>query len=381
MSLQFRSLEYPQVKHCVKIVTIKLLPAGTSSSQVKLLLLTLMNKNTIMTRLCVATVAIVSSALPLTAATTINGSGATFPAPLYLRWASAFIKANPDSIVNYQGVGSGAGVKDFIAGLTDFGASDVAMSDEEIAKVGGNVLMLPATAGTIVLGYNIPGVATGLKLSRDAYIGILLGTIKLWNDPLIVKDNPDLKLLNLPIIVVARSDGSGTTAVFTTHLVSVSADFKTKVGSGKSVTWPVGVAGKGNDGVTALIKSTPGAIGYVEFGYAVHNNLAMVTLQNKAGNFIIPTIESGAATLASVILPENLRAFITDPEGANDYPIATFTWMLVKKSYPVADKGAAVKAFVNYGLTTGQSVAPELGYVTLPDDVVKKVLAALESVK
>lgn len=340
-----------------------------------------MNKNTILTRLCVATIAIVSSALPLTAATTINGSGATFPAPLYLRWASAFIKANPDSIVNYQGVGSGAGVKDFITGLTDFGASDVAMSDEEIAKVGGNVLMLPATAGTIVLGYNIPGVATGLKLSRDAYSGIFLGTIKLWNDPLIVKDNPDLKLLNLPIIVVARSDGSGTTAVFTTHLVSVSADFKTKVGSGKSVTWPVGVAGKGNDGVTALIKSTPGAIGYVEFGYAVHNNLAMVTLQNKAGNFIIPTIESGAATLASVILPENLRAFITDPEGANDYPIATFTWMLVKKSYPVADKGAAVKAFVNYGLTTGQSVAPELGYITLPDAVVKKVLGALESVK
>lgn len=340
-----------------------------------------MNKKTILTRLCVATIAIVSSALPLTAATTINGSGATFPAPLYLRWASAFIKANPDSIVNYQGVGSGAGVKDFIAGLTDFGASDVAMSDEEIAKVGGNVLMLPATAGTIVLGYNIPGVATGLKLSRDAYIGIFLGTIKLWNDPLIVKDNPDLKLPNLPIIVVARSDGSGTTAVFTTHLVSVSADFKTKVGSGKSVTWPVGVAGKGNDGVTALIKSTPGAIGYVEFGYAVHNNLAMVTLQNKAGNFIIPTIESGAATLASVTLPENLRAFITDPEGANDYPIATFTWMLVKKSYPAADKCAAVKAFVNYGLTTGQSVAPELGYITLPDAVVKKVLAALESVK
>ena len=335
---------------------------------------------TILTRLIPAAVALASYVMPLSAAMTINGSGATFPAPLYLRWASDFKKANPETTVNYQGVGSGAGVKDFIAGLTDFGASDVAMSDEEIAKAGGNVLLLPATAGTIVLAYNIPGVQGGLKLSRDAYIGILLGTVKSWNDPVIAKDNPDLKLPNLPVTVVARSDGSGTTAVFTSHLDAVSADFKTKVGSGKSVTWPVGVAGKGNDGVTALIKQTPGAIGYVEFGFAVNNKLSMASLQNKSGNFIAPTIESGAATLASINLPENFRAFITDPEGAND-PIASFTWLLVKKSYPAADKAAAVKAFVNYGLTTGQSVAPELGYIALPDSVVKKVQAALETVK
>ena len=336
---------------------------------------------TILTRIIPAAAVLATSVMPLSAAITINGSGATFPAPLYLRWASDFKKANPDTTVNYQGVGSGAGVKDFVAGLTDFGASDVAMSDEEIAKAGGNVLLLPATAGTIVLAYNVPGVQGGLKLSRDAYIGILLGTVKTWNDPLIAKDNPDLKLPNLPVTVVARSDGSGTTAVFTAHLDAVSADFKTKVGSGKSVTWPVGVAGKGNDGVTALIKQTPGAIGYVEFGYAVHNSLTMASLQNKSGNFIVPTIESGAATLASVILPENFRAFITDPEGAQDYPIATFTWLLVKKSYPAADKASAVKAFVKYGLTAGQSVAPELGYITLPESVVTKVLAALDSVK
>jgi phosphate transport system substrate-binding protein len=315
------------------------------------------------------------------ASVTISGSGATFPAPLYLRWASDFKKTAPDATVNYQGVGSGAGVKDFLSGLTDFGASDVAMSDAEIAKAGGNVLLLPATAGTIVLAYNIPGIEAGLKLSRDAYIGILLGTVKTWNDPLIAKNNADLKLPNLPITVVSRSDGSGTTAVFTSHLDAVSADFKTKVGSGKSVTWPVGVAGKGNDGVTALIKQTPGAIGYVEFGYAANNKLTAAALQNKAGNFITPTIESGATTLASVNLPENFRAFITDPEGANDYPIATFTWLLVKKNYASADKAAAVKAFVTYGLTTGQTVAPELGYITLPDSVAKKVLAALETVK
>lgn len=340
-----------------------------------------MTKHTIFTCLSLLGATITTSVMPATAATTINGSGSSFAAPIITRWGIDFQKAHPETRINYQSVGSGAGVTQFISGLTDFGASDVAMTDGEIAKAGGNVLMLPATAGTIVLAYNILGVPSGLKLSRDAYTGILLGTIKSWNDPLIVKDNPDFKLPNLPITVVARSDGSGTTGVFTAHLAAVSADFKSKVGSGKSVTWPVGVAGKGNEGVTASIKQTPGAIGYVEFGYAVNNKMSMASLQNKAGNFITPTIESGAATLASVILPENFRAFITDPEGGNDYPIASFSWLLVKRNYDSADKAAAVKAFLIYGLTTGQSVAPELGYITLPDSVVKKVEAALESVK
>ena len=283
--------------------------------------------------------------------------------------------------MNYQSVGSGAGIKQFSDGITDFGASDVAMSDAEITKVNGNVLMLPATAGTIVFAYNVTGVPTGLKLTREAYVGILLGTVKSWNDPQIAKNNPGFKLPNLPITVAVRSDGSGTTGVFTAHLANISPDFAGKVGSGKSVTWPVGVAAKGNEGVTAVIKQTPGAIGYVEFGYAENNKLSMAALQNKAGNFITPTIESGAATLASVIFPENLRAFITDPEGANDYPIASFTWLLVKKTYTDAAKAAAVKAFVAYGLTTGQAVAPELGYITLPESVVTKVQAALATVK
>jgi len=312
---------------------------------------------------------------------TINGSGATFPAPLYMRWASDFKKSNPDVTVNYQGVGSGAGVKQFTDGITDFGASDVAMSDAEIAKVSDNVLLLPATAGTIVLAYNLPEVPAGLKLSRQAVVGILLGTVKTWNDPLIAKENPDAKLPATPVTVVTRADGSGTTAVFTAHIAAISPDFATKVGAGKQVTWPVGVSGKGNDGVTALIKQTPGAIGYVEYGYAANNKLSMSSLQNKSGNFIAPTIESGAATLASVTLPANFRAFITDPEGANDYPIATFTWLLVKKSYTDAAKASAIKAFVKYGLTTGQQAAPELGYITLPSTVAEKVLAALDSVK
>jgi len=312
---------------------------------------------------------------------TLNGSGATFPAPLYIRWASDFKKSNPDITVNYQGVGSGAGVKQFTDGITDFGASDVAMSDAEIAKVSDNVLLLPATAGTIVMAYNLPGVPAGLKLSRQAVAGILLGTIKVWNDPLIAKENPDAKLPSTPVTVVTRADGSGTTAVFTAHIAAINPDFATKVGSGKQVTWPVGVSGKGNDGVTALIKQTPGAIGYVEYGYAVNNKLTMASLENKSGNFVAPTIESGAATLASVTLPANFRAFITDPEGANDYPIATFTWFLVKKTYADAAKAAAIKAFVKYGLTVGQQAAPELGYITLPASVVEKVTAALQAVK
>lgn len=313
---------------------------------------------------------------------TINGSGATFPAPLYMRWASDFKKSNPDATVNYQGVGSGAGVKQFTDGITDFGASDVAMSDAEIAKVSDNVLLLPASAGTIVLAYNIPGVPAGLKLSRQAVAGILLGSLKVWNDPLIAKENPDSKLPSIPVTVVTRADGSGTTAVFTAHIAATSPEFLSKVGPpDKSVQWPVGVSGKGNDGVTALIKQTPGAIGYVEYGYAVNNKLTMASLQNKSGNFVAPTIESGAATLASVALPANFRAFITDPEGANDYPIATFTWLLVKKTYTDAAKAAAIKAYVNYGLTTGQQAAPELGYISLPASVVEKVTAALQTVK
>jgi phosphate transport system substrate-binding protein len=255
------------------------------------------------------------------------------------------------------------------------------MSDAEISKVSDNVLLLPATAGTIVLAYNLPGVPAGLKLSRQAVAGILLGTVKVWNDPLIAKENPDAKLPSTPVTVVTRADGSGTTAVFTAHIAAVSPEFKDKVGSGKQVTWPVGVSGKGNDGVTALIKQTPGAIGYVEYGYAANNKLTMASLQNKSGNYVAPTIESGAATLASVALPANFRAFINDPDGANDYPIATFTWLLVKKTYTDAAKAAAVKAFVNYGLTTGQQAAPELGYITLPSSVVEKVLAALQAVK
>lgn len=331
--------------------------------------------------LLAAAVLVASASLNLGAATAINGSGATFPAPLYMRWASDFKKTDPNVTVNYQGIGSGAGVTQFIQGITDFGASDVAMKDEEISQAKHNAVMIPATAGSIVLAYNVPGVQSGLKLTRAAYIGILVGNITKWNDPEIAKANPGVNLPSLPITVVSRSDASGTTAVFTGHCAEVSSEFKEKVGSGKSVTWPVGVAGKGNDGVTALIKGTPGAIGYVEFGFAANNKLSMAQLQNKGGNFIAPSVESATTTLASVKLPGDLRAFIYDPKGANDYPIVTFTWLLVKKQYADPSKAAAVKAFVTYALTKGQAIAPQLGYVPLPAEVVTKAQAALETVK
>jgi len=329
----------------------------------------------------IAAVAMTASLTTITsqAGVSISGAGASFPAPLYQRWAQEFAKSTGIQ-VNYQSIGSGAGVKNFIAGIVDFGASDSAMKDEELSKVKGGALMIPATAGSIVLAYNLPGV-TELKLSRDAYVGIFLAKITKWNDPAIAKTNPGVNLPNLPITIATRSDGSGTTFVFTQHLSEINAEFKDKVGTDKAATWPAGVAGKGNEGVTALIKQTPGTIGYVEYGYAVNNKMPMAALQNRSGQFIAPTPESGASTLASVKLPGNLREWPKDPKGAQDYPIATFTWLLVYKSYADATKGDAVKKFVAYGLTDGQKLAPQLGYIQLPAEVVAKAQAALATVK
>lgn len=327
-----------------------------------------------------ATIAIATAGfLPSTAsAEQLSGAGASFPAPLYQRWAVEFNKLNPDIQVNYQSVGSGAGVKQFIQEVVNFGASDAAMTDEEMAKVKRGVQLLPATAGSIVVAYNLPGIES-LKLSREDVIGIFMGTITKWNDKKIADANPGVALPDMPINVAYRSDGSGTTFVFTKHLAAISPEFDKEIGSDKTVPWPVGVGGKGNEGVTALIKQTPGTVGYVEYGYAKHNGLNMASLQNKSGNYVAPTEESAAATLASVELPENFRIWPADPTGANDYPIVTFTWLLLYKEYPNKDTLAALKKFVKYGLTDGQQFSSELGYVPLPQPVVDKCLAALEN--
>ena len=329
-----------------------------------------------------ASLIIIASAIFATSATAqqLSGAGATFPAPLYQRWAVEYNKLHPAVQVNYQAVGSGAGVKQFIQGTIDFGASDAAMSDEEIAKVKQGAVMIPATAGSIVIAFSLPDVKD-LKLSRDAYVAIFLGKVAKWNDPAIAKDNPGVKLPDLPINVAVRSDGSGTTFVFTKHLAAINKDFADEVGSDKSVTWPVGAGGKGNEGVTALIKQTPGTVGYVEYGYAVNNGLSMASLQNKSGNFVKPTDASGAATLANVTFPENLRVWPEDPSGAEDYPVATFTWLLLYKKYSDAAKLKALKDFVVYGLTDGQKFSAELGYIPLPPAVVEKSKAALASIE
>jgi phosphate transport system substrate-binding protein len=313
---------------------------------------------------------------------TLNASGATFPAPLYQRWFSEYNKLHPDVRVNYQGVGSGAGIKSFTDGLTDFGASDAAMSDKEIAAVTtGGVLLLPMTAGSIVISYNLPGVTQSIQLPRDVYPAIFLGDIKRWNDPKIVAANPGVTLPDMPITVASRADGSGTTYNFTGHLSTISPDFKTKIGQGKQVKFP-GVAGKGNDGVAALIKQTPGTIGYVEYGYAQLTQLPMATLQNQAGKFVAPSPDSGSAALAQVPLPANLRAFITDPTGDASYPIVTYTWWLVHSDYSSKPGDAdAIKALAAWCLTDGQKLSSELGYLPLPDSVVTKVQAAATQIK
>ncbi len=326
---------------------------------------------------------LVASAILATSAMAqqLSGAGASFPAPIYQRWASDFRKVNSGVQVNYQSVGSGAGVKQFTQGTVDFGASDAAMSDEEIAKVAQGVVLLPVTAGSIVVAYNLPEVKD-LKLTREALAGIFLGKVTKWNDPLIAKANEGVKLPDLPISVAKRSDGSGTTFVFSKHLAAISPEFKEDIGVDKSTdAWPVGVGGKGNEGVTALVKQAPGAVGYVEYGFAAHNGLSMASLQNKSGNFVKPTPESGAATLEHVELPANLRIWPDDPSGAQDYPIATFTWLMLYKKYPDAAKLKALKEFVTYGITEGQKVAPELGYIPLPAPVVEKCKAALATVE
>ena len=310
----------------------------------------------------------------------LSGAGATFPAPLYQRWAVEYNKQVPGIKVNYQSVGSGAGVKNFLQGVVDFGASDAAMTDEEMAKAPRGAVLVPATAGSVVLAYNLEGVPD-LKLTREAMAGIFLGTIKKWNDPAIVAANPDVPLPAQAINVAYRSDGSGTTFVFTQHLAAISPEFDEQVGFDKSVTFPVGVGGKGNEGVTALVKQTPGTIGYVEFGYAEQNKLSVASLQNKAGNFVAPTPESGAAALASVELPENLRIWPVDPDAPEAYPITTFSWLLLSRKYDDAAKLKALKDFVTYGLTEGQSYAIALGYIPLPETVVAKANAALSTIE
>ncbi|KGF73017.1 phosphate ABC transporter substrate-binding protein [Neosynechococcus sphagnicola sy1] len=313
------------------------------------------------------------------ATVSLSGAGATFPAPLYQRWFADYNKLHPNVQVSYQSVGSGAGVQQFVGGTVDFGASDVGMKPDEVAKVSRGALLLPMTAGGIVAAYNLPDVKD-LKLSRENLTAIFQGKITKWNDPKLAKDNAGVTLPDLPIAVIYRSDGSGTTATFTKHLSAISPDWKNGPGNGKSIQWPVGTGAKGNEGVTAQIQQTPGAIGYIEYGYAKENNVTFASLENKAGKFVTYTPESAAAALAKIQLPESLMAFDPDPEGEGSYPIVTYTWVLAYKTYDNPEKAKSLKEVLKWSLTDGQKLSPDLGYVPLPAEVVTKVTAAVDTI-
>ncbi len=314
----------------------------------------------------------------------LQGAGATFPAPLYKRWFLEYYKRHPDVRVNYQAIGSGAGKRRFTEGVVTFGATDAFMNKAEIEDVPKDrgVVLLPMTAGSIVLCYNLRGAPDDLRLTRQAYADIFLGKIRQWNDPEIANANPGVSLPDVAITVVRRADSSGTTYNLTNHLSAISETWKAEKGTGTSIKAPADnvIAGKGNSGVAAMIQQTPGAIGYLEYGYGELAHLPMAHLQNKAGAFVKPGPESGAAALATAKVPENLHVNLPDPDGEGSYPIVTCTWLICARHYADAKKGEELKKVVHFCLTEGQEYSDQLGYIRLPEELRTKCLAALDQV-
>ena len=315
----------------------------------------------------------------------INGAGATFPYPIYSKWFHEYAQQKGVKI-NYQSIGSGGGIRQLSEGTVDFGASDSPMTDEEIARAkGGPVLHVPTVLGAVVLTYNLPGVTEPLKLTPDVISDIYLGRIVKWNDARIASLNPGVQLPNADIVVVHRSDGSGTSFVFTDYLSAVSPDWARGPGKGKEVQWPVGLGGKGNEGVAGQVKQTPNAIGYVELAYARQNRLPAAAVRNAAGNYVEPSIESitAAAQGAVASLPPttDFRVSIVNAQGANVYPISSFTWILLYHNQPNADKGKKLADFLRWALRDGQGMAPALDYAPLPQTMVPMLDARLDSVR
>jgi phosphate transport system substrate-binding protein len=313
-------------------------------------------------------------------AVTLNGAGATFPEPLYGKYIREFKSKNADITVNYQGIGSGGGIKQFQAGSVDFGASDAAMTDEEMDKINLNrgVIMVPTAGGAVAVVYNLTGVS-GLKLSQATLGGIFAGKITTWNDPAIAKDNSGVSLPSQPIKLVVRADSSGTTFVFTNALSAMNPFFKGKIGVSKSPKWSNSpLQEKGNAGVAGGVKQTPGSIGYVEFGYAKETNMSMAAVQNKKGDFVTPSLETTKEALANIKFPKNFRVFEGNPKAG--YPITGLTWMLVYKKYE-AEKLPAVKSWIKWVMTEGQQLNESLNYARIPEATVKDVLTELEKVK
>jgi phosphate transport system substrate-binding protein len=317
----------------------------------------------------------------------INGAGATFPYPIYSKWFDEYHKAHGNSEINYQSVGSGAGIKQVSEGTVDFGASDGPMNDEQLKayqdKHGSAILHFPTVLGAAVPTYNIPGVNAALNFTPDALAGIFLGRVTKWNDPLIAGANKGVTLPSNDIVVVHRSDGSGTTYIWTDYLSKVSDDWKNKVGKGTSVNWPAGLGGKGNEGVTGLVKQTPNAIGYVELIYAAQNKIDYGTVKNSSGVFIKADLAgvSAAAAGAAKTMPDDFRVSITNAPGKTAYPISSFTWLLIPARFSDSAKRDAMKNFLKWALTDGQNYAEALSYAKLPQEVVVKELKALNNIQ
>ena len=325
--------------------------------------------------LCLTVVGALAAMLTIAEAKTlINAAGATFPYPIYGKWFEEFGKVDANSQINYQSIGSGGGIRQLTEGTVDFGASDMPMTDEQISKLKVKPLHFPTVLGGIVPTYNIPGVSQDLKFTPEALAGIYLGKIKKWNDPELTKANPGVKLPDNEIVVVHRSDGSGTSFVFTDYLSKVSPEWKSKVGSNTSVSWPVGLGGKGNEGVAGNVKQTPNSIGYVELIYALQNKMAYGYIRNAAGTFLKADLASvtEAAAAAAKNMPADFRVSITNPAGKKAYPIATFTWLLIPSKIDDAGKKKSIVAFLHWMLKDGQKYAEGLGYAPLPKEVVAK---------
>ncbi|HEX4274923.1 MAG TPA: phosphate ABC transporter substrate-binding protein PstS [Bryobacteraceae bacterium] len=321
-------------------------------------------------------------AVSVMGAETINAAGATFPAPIYQQWFSEYKNAHSDVQINYQPIGSSGGIRQLTEGTVDFGASDMPMTDEQLKDMKIKPLHFPTVMGAIVLTYNLQGVSAPLKLTPEIVSGIYLGTVKNWDDAAIKAANPGVKLPSKPVEVIHRSDGSGTTFVFTDYLSKVSNDWKTKVGTNASPSWPLGLGGKGNDGVAGLVKQTPNSIGYVELFYAMQNKMAFADLKNAAGKFIKPSFEGiTAAAAGSKDLPADFRGSINNAPGAASYPISTFTYLLIPTEIKDATKKAAIKGFLAWMLTTGQKDAQGLSYAPLPKALVSKVQKQIDLVK
>jgi len=313
--------------------------------------------------------------------TLINGAGSTFIFPAITKWFDEYSKTNSDVQFNYQSIGSGGGIKQITAKTVDFGATDGPMTMDQMTQAPGRIYHIPMVMGAVAVAYNLPGVDRGLRLTPEILSGIYLGKITQWNDPLITAQNTGVNLPATSIVVVHRSDGSGTSFIFTDYLSSVSNDWKGRVGKGTSVNWPVGLGGKGNEGVSGILRQSPGSIGYVELAYARENNLTYANLQNKSGNFVEPSVDSTSQAAVGITIPADFRFSIVNSPNPQAYPIAGITWLLIYKQMDDHIKGAAIVNFIKWAITDGQKLTADLDYAPLPDNLVEMIQKKLDQVK